>query len=137
MKELILAVIVTRKQVSALAEDFRASLAVWQAEHAGLIADLTEARVALEGAEKGLREAAIALYERTGEKKPAPGVEVKMGTKLIYEEAEALGWAFDHHLALLLDKRAFEKIAKASALAFVVVEQVPFATIATELKEME
>ena len=100
MKELILAVIIARKRASDLSEDYKATLAVWTAENAGLIADLAEARAAQEGAEKGLREVAIGHYERTGEKKLAPGVEVKMGTKLVYEEAEALGWAFDHHLAL-------------------------------------
>ena len=135
MKELILEVILTRRSATILFEQHKASLAAWTEANQGLITALGNARVGQDRAETALREAALGVYQQTGEKKPAPGVEVKLRTNLIYEEAAALVWASEHKIALALDKKAFEKVAKASPLPFVLVEQTPFATIATELGE--
>ena len=84
-------------------------------------------------AEGALRARAVEVYNQTGNKKPAPGVEIKMFTKLTYDEVEALKWASEHWIALKLDKAVFEKIAKAAPPDFVAVTQEPQATIATDL----
>ena len=75
---------------------------------------------------------ALAEFEANGTKK-FDGCEVKVFTKLDYPEADAFAWAKESGLALTLDKKAFEKIAKATPLPFVVEVQEPKVTIASDL----
>ena len=87
----------------------------------------------LEQAEAKLREITLAAYAETGNKTPAPGVGIREAAKLVYDERDALGWAKEHHLALQLDRKAFEKIAKADKLDCVEYLTEIVATIATDL----
>jgi len=112
----------TRSAVVAL----RASFEVQNADLFGA-ADI--AALALADAEAAVRVAAIA----SGEKNPAPGVSVVQSTVLRYEAAHALTWAKEHGMALALDKKAFDAIAKAGQVPFVTIEQVPSARIAVDL----
>ena len=88
-----------------------------------------------------LRDMTLAAYHKTGSKHPAPGVEVRLVQQLDYDPALALIWAMDKRLALRLDPKAFEKLAKAMPLDFVTITEVPQATIAGDLdavlKDME
>ena len=56
-------------------------------------------------------------------------VIIRILKKLEYEEAEALKWAKDHNMALSLDKRAFDKIAKADPMDFIKINEIPQATL--------
>jgi len=87
-------------------------------------------------AEGKLREMAIETYLKTLDKAVAPGVSIRMMTKLSYDAKVALNWAMHHELALKLDATAFEKIAKTSNMSFVTISEEPTATIATELSKM-
>lgn len=87
-------------------------------------------------AEQTLRDLTLQAYQETGNKAPAPGVDVRIITKLIYDAGEALEWAKQHVLALKLDTPVFEKIAKASKLDFVEMREEPQATIATDLSKV-
>lgn len=76
----------------------------------------------VESAEAALRALTLAYFAQTGEKRPVAGVQVKEITKLVYDELEAFAWAKGANLAVkpeALDVKAFEKIAKATALPFV------------------
>lgn len=87
-------------------------------------------------AECDLKDSALAHYAATGERKPFQGVEVKVKSVLSYDTAEALAWAKSTTLALVpesLDVKAFEKLAKATALPFVTVHDRPQAQIARDL----
>ena len=88
-------------------------------------------------AETLLRELTIKAYNETGSKAPAPGVGIRVTTKLEYDLDVALTWAHAHNMALALDKKAFEKIALASPIDFVTQSEEPIATIATELVRVE
>jgi len=85
--------------------------------------------------ESAVRETALERYAVDGNKKPTPGVAIRVLTKLNYDPAAALAWAKEHTIALALDKRAFSKIANVDPPAFVEVTEEPQATIARTLKE--
>ena len=88
-------------------------------------------------AEAKLRDLALKSYAITGEKIVAPGVGIRVMTRLYYEGYKAMDWAMEHKLALKLDSSAFEKIAKTNNLPFVTISEEPSATIATELFKVE
>ena len=122
-----------RLRAAYLQAEFNARHEAWLTAQERLILALTSAKEDQEKAEESLRQAALALYQSTGEQHPGPGVEVKVGTKLVYDPSVALAWGWDHRLALTLDKKAFEKIAKASPLDFVGIEANPYVAIASDL----
>ena len=108
----------------------------WAIEHQGELEALKLTQETLSKAEALLREATILVYKETGNKTPAPGVGIKEVATLDYSLALALGWAKEHGLALALDKKAFEAIAKTSQIEFVVRGTEVTATIATDLDKV-
>ena len=94
------------------------------------------AKTALSEAEAKLRELALQSYAENKAKTVAPGVGIRIMTRLVYDAKEAMDWALKHSLALALDKPKFEKIAKVTPLSFVVSIEEPIATIAAELAKI-
>jgi hypothetical protein len=92
-----------------------------------------KAKADREAAEDHLRLAARAAYDATGDRKAEPGAEVKLFDMPRYDDAEALEWAKGSGMCLTLDKKAFEKVAKATALPFVTIEQEPRVSLASDL----
>ena len=84
-----------------------------------------------------LRILTLEAFKETGNKQPAIGVGIREPTVLSYDSHKAKEWAVKHEMALSLDKKAFEAIAKTSNLPFVTITNPPQATIATELKKEE
>ncbi|MCJ7510009.1 MAG: hypothetical protein MUP14_03875 [Dehalococcoidia bacterium] len=107
----------------------------WEEDHQGLLNRRLAAQDELNMAVPALREAAIAAFQETGDLAPAPGIKIVMRTRLDYEADEAKRWAMNHKMALSLDVREFEKLAKAAPANFDFVRQYqePAATIATDL----
>ena len=135
MQDLIAEVVEARYWATVREDWKRDSLATWAEENRGNLAFLAEAQERRAKAEAALREAAVDIYNLTGNKHPAPGVEVKVRTGLRYDLAEALAWAKETGIALQLNAPVFEKLAKASPPPdFVEVVKVPFAAIAADLK---
>lgn len=87
-----------------------------------------------ESLEREIREEAINKFKQTGEKKFGQ-IGIRITTKYGYDEIDALTWAKKHDLCLALDKTAFKKQLKVQPLDFVKVEEIPTATIPTEIKE--
>ncbi|MCE2941644.1 MAG: hypothetical protein ACK6DK_09800 [Gemmatimonadota bacterium] len=107
-----------------------------KATHADLFVARERAEDALAEAEQALRAAAEAHYRETGEKKPCEGVAIRETVMIEYLEPEAIEWAKTAMPQLVsekLDAKAFEKIAKAAPLPFVITKTVGKATIASEL----
>ena len=96
---------------------------------------LIELTDACDAAEERLKEMTLDAYRATSDKHPAPGVDVRIVRTLFYLAQPALEWAKAHGLALQLDTKAFEKIAKVTPLPFVTITEVPQATIAQDLSE--
>lgn len=121
------AVDAARKALDATPEAARLSAA--QAELAQQMTWCSEA-------EAGLREVALDRYRATGERK-FPGVQVKVGRKVVYSYEEAEAWVKTNMPALLiLDKPAFEKyvLGAKTPPKCVKVEDDPKTAIASNLE---
>lgn len=133
LRDQIATVVAARESVTRLGAIMTEAHRQFEEQHAALLAGLAEAKTTLGAEEQRLRHLTIVHYEETGEAKPLPGVSVRRVTELTYEEQEALTWAREKGLALALDRKAFEKVAKAALLPFVRITEVAQATIAREL----
>ncbi len=109
----------------------------WVEANQRLLEDVEATKTACSEAETKLREMALEVYAGTKDKAVAPGVGIRVLTKLGYDSKEAMAWAMEHKLALKLDTPNFEKIAKTSNLPFVIITEEATATIATELAKVE
>jgi hypothetical protein len=108
----------------------------FQNTHHGIFDALREAEGMLLEAETQLKGAAEAHYLATGDKHPAPGVAIRERDTFSYTEADALAWAKQTGMALVpetFDRKALERIAKATPLPFVVTIVEPQVTLATDL----
>ena len=126
-----------RRARDAKATDLAEKRAWFDAEYAPLIGEFKQASAAVDAAEIALKAVAIDQYLVTKDKALSPGVTVKEFDVLQYDADAAFAWAKETKMALVpesLDKKAFEKIAKASpgiAGSHIVVE--PRVTLATDL----
>jgi hypothetical protein len=87
-----------------------------------------------------IRGSALDLFLETGDKHPAAGLEVKIGTDVVYDRAKADAWSIEHNMArvpAMLDAKVFEKLVKSEAikLDFVTLENKPAVTIARDLNK--
>ena len=90
---------------------------------------------ALVEAEATLRDLALDEYMHTGTKTIAPGVVIREAIRLHYDPDVALAWAMEHQLALDLDVKTFEQLAKVLALPFVESFIEPNVTLARCFEE--
>jgi hypothetical protein len=98
--------------------------------------ELVESKELLTRAETEARDAILAAYRETGNKKPAEGAGVRVTRKARYDLAIATAWAQTSAPALLvLDAKAFEKANLPGAP--IEWEETPTATIATDLTMYE
>lgn len=137
LKEQIKVVVEAREKASAAYLAKNQSYMRWEEDNKPLIENTQNAKLSLEAAEAKLHLLTLAAYEETGNKKPAVGVGIQERTVLNYNLDEAFAWAKEHGMALSLDRRAFEKIAKADPPDCVTIILEPRATIATDLKVIE
>jgi len=92
-------------------------------------------------ADSNVRDMAARYYGETADKHPCPAVTIKEFIVLSYVEAQAIEFCrLSAPKALILDKRAFEKIAKVGKeaggpfdLDFVVIETEPRVAVASDL----
>ncbi|MDZ4246177.1 MAG: hypothetical protein U1D67_03550 [Dehalococcoidia bacterium] len=124
-----------RNALSGLKEERARLEARFEDETKGLSESIELYQKRLEYSEDSLRTAALEQFKLDGNRKPTPGVEVKMFTELTYEPKQALAWAMEHKIALALDKKVFEYIAKQGTpgTEFASVTETPRAQIATDL----
>lgn len=107
-----------------------------QIEKLPIVTEFSIIKSERETIEREIREEAINKFKQTGEKKFGQ-IGIRITAKYIFDELDALTWAKEHDLCLALDKTAFKKQLKVQPLEFVKVEEVPIATIPTEIKEEE
>jgi hypothetical protein len=137
IKEQIKVVVEARQAAAVAAENFKQAKVAFEVEHCAVIDLATSTAKARLEAEDKLRELILEAFALTGEKAPVPGVGVRVNQILVYDPKLAFDWAKAHKVALLLDKKAFEKMAKAGdelRPSFVEIIDVPTATIAEELE---
>ena len=134
LKEQIKVVAKLRVASGTLNDKLKELREFWDAEHKNLLQSVAGSKDAVVEAEGLLREFTLEAYAETGDKTPAEGVGIREVTKLEYDTKTAYNWAIEHSMALNLDKRGFEKIAKVSDLDFVKTTTEPQATISQNLE---
>jgi peroxiredoxin len=89
--------------------------------------------------EQQIRQKALEEYQLTKQKTLYGGVGIRVRTKLIYDKDRALEWALDHKMAMSLDMRKFEEIAKTKpqGVDFVKFEEEVIATIPKDIGKIE
>ncbi len=117
-----------KTQVQTLKQEFAVC-------HAALFKEEALGKEAVMEAETALRALAVDIFRCTAQKTVHPGVKIREVTQLAYDPKRALDWAMEHRMALTLDAKAFEKIAKAASLPFVQVTVEPQATLATRFED--
>lgn len=129
-----------RKRAARSREQLRLRTEEFQRANAGLIATDREYAAAVDSAEVALRAVAVDEYRRTKERKPAPGLEIKLFKEYAIDEVAGLAWAKEKDLCLIpatLDLAAIKKLATVQPLAFVRISEVPKVTIATDLSKLD
>lgn len=127
---------VLRQQHQTQKDLWNAKLEEFKQQHKTQIEGLHNTSESLAKAEEDLRSEAIKEYKTTGEKKLFGGVGIRILKKLSYDEHKAYVWAVNKQMAIKLDKKAFEKMAKAApehVSDFVEFKEEPQATIPTEI----
>lgn len=94
---------------------------------------ISTASININECEEKIRNEALIEFKKTGEKSLDFGVGIRIMKNLDYDEKEAFNWAKDHSLALSLDKKTFEKIAKTNEIDFVKITENATATIPKEI----
>ncbi len=136
LSEQVKAVAQARKTYAELQKLKDAAYATWAETNKDLLNNVGVAQTMMTQAEADLREAALAEYRETGNARPIAGVQVKIFLELAYDPKEALKWAKEHFLAIALDRKEFESIAKSSPHnieGLVRFTEVPRVQIATDL----
>lgn len=114
-----------RKAITNMRDSLKERKARFEEENNALISSIRQYEEQLTTSEAELRKAILDDNLRTGNKTYPAGIQVKDFTVLEYDEAKALAWARQAGVAIKLDKTAFEKIARTSALEFVKISYEP------------
>jgi len=127
----------TRRELAAVKEELQKRYEQWEAKNAELIERKKELEALARDLEELIRAMAVKIAKETGDKAPAPGVKIRVVTRLKYDPKEALNWALSRGMreVLALDKRAFEKAAKVLKPEVVEIEEELQATIARDLEK--
>jgi hypothetical protein len=129
LDEALQSVITARQQYHIVHTQVQQLREAWASQYAPLLQNEALHKQTVHQVEATLRTLAIALYQSTERKAIAPGVKVRELTRLIYDPQEALTWAIAHQMALMLDVKAFEQLAKVTPLPFVTRTVEPQATL--------
>ena len=129
LDDAIQTVIAARQEYRTVHTQIQQLREAWEVEHAALLQAAALSRDAMRQAETALRSLAIDLYQATGNKSLAPGVKVREVTRLHYDPQAALTWAMEHRMALKLDEKTFEQLARVTAFPFVTRTVEPQATL--------
>lgn len=122
----------TQATVNASREEFITA-------NAELLARLDAEERAVANARAVIDALALSEYARLSIKKLTAGVEIKLRGTMVYDKAQAFGWAQLSKLALTpesLDVKAFEKIAKATPLPFVQYGEEPIVNVSSDLSAL-
>lgn len=126
---------ILRGDLESRTQDLHEKQVAFNQENAVLIEEKCKLADACSQAEAKLRELTLDAYRATGNKKPAPGVGIRITKSVEYDPTEARKWASSKGACLMLDAKAFEAVVLKSVFDDApgkVVER-PQATIAKEL----
>lgn len=134
MREALIRISELRETVTDDKEVKRQLYEDFEKSNGGLFEVMRNKQEELTAIEESLRVVALEEYEKTKEKKLYGGIGIRIAKVLGYNDKEALDWAMEHNMALQLNKRAFEKIAKSTPIEFVTIKDAPKATIPVKIE---
>ncbi len=129
LNDAIQTVVAARRQYHTVHIQVQHLREAWASHYAPLLQEEAVQKQAVRHAEEALRRLAIVMYQATGSKSLAPGVQVREMTRLTYDSQDALAWATEHRIALMLDSKTFDALAHVTALPFVTYWMEPQATL--------
>ena len=119
----------TRMFLQESAEILKKARAEFDKQNSTLLTQRAKAKIEESALIDSIKKEAIADYNINGIKEIGYGVKVIDTKTMNYKKEDAEKWAFNHKLALCLDAKAFEKIAKAQTLDIVTYDVEHKATI--------
>lgn len=122
-----------RRSGAALGNQLHQQKVAWEEANADLLVSVTKVKHQLAEEELRLRDMAVREFKATGQTKPGPGLSIRRSIDPMYDEAKAFAWAKEQGMALSLDRKGFEAIAKHADLPFVKLVETASATLATDL----
>ncbi len=126
-----------RTKKEQLKEAYENAMNEFKDLNALLLESIDKNKTQMEASEESLRILALDEFKETGSKQLTGGIGIRILKKLEYDNCTALGWAIAHGLALQLNKREFEIMAKTgniTDLNFVKIKEEPQATLPKEIK---
>lgn len=133
-----------RDEFSNIDGELEASRQAWLEANAELIMKRSALDDQIKTEEEFIRRDAVTEFTKTGNKKPAPGLQIKIVEKLEYPEEDAVKWAtYNNALGVLkIAKSKFDKAIKGEVAmgrtppVFVALSKGPQAQIATDLRKV-
>jgi hypothetical protein len=133
-----------RDEFSKLDGEFKASREKWLEDNAELIMKRSALDDQIKTEEAFIRRDAVTEFTKTGNKKPATGLQIKIVEKLEYPEEDAVKWAIMNNApgVLKIYKTEFTKAIKGAVAmgrippTFVTLSKGPQAQIATDLRKV-
>ncbi len=119
-----------------LRETYQKEFDSFTTKNAALLASIEVVSSKQEEIKEEVRIKAIEEFEKTGNKKLLGGIGIRILSKLVYSESDAMNWA-DENMPIaikrVLDKKQFEAFAKSSELDFVESEEKTVVTFPKEI----
>ena len=147
LREYVVRVAELREGLATLQLEVKAAQQAFALAHADLLSDVAIRAAAVTTAEAELRAVALERFSATEDKAPAPGVSIRIQKRIQYDREQALAWAKAKFyapwstsigvaagVALTLDTKAFEGLAKHDRTVPAQVIDEPQATIAKDLR---
>jgi hypothetical protein len=124
-----------RWQANRILEQLAAARQQFDEQIRPLVEQKDAVRAALAGAEEALRTATLAAYEEAGSKRPHPAAGIRIQARLVYDREAVTAYARQHLTqVLMLDTKAFERVAATLHVPGVEVVEEALATIAQDLR---
>lgn len=127
-----------RLALDGLQTEWENRLAAFRDANADLLDGIAGGKQICADLDEQIRTAAVARWANgmAPDKRPAPGVSIRLMTRLTYDKDTALAWCrsnLPNAVITSLDSKAFDKVAKVMPLAFVSTGYEAVAVISTDL----
>jgi len=133
MKKELIKLKLTRGRLENVKKAYQEKYDQFQQENRDLLSIIEKHKLRILELEGAIEEFALNVYKETGKKSLDYGVGIRIYKKLEYQPESAFEWALEHKMALQLNKKDFEKIAKTSPMDFVKIIEEPKATMPSEI----